>query len=39
MVETDSQYEQNKAKKRLGDRASEVKWIVSDILYFQPTEK
>ena len=29
----------NRAKKRLGDRATEVKWIVSDILDFQPTEK
>ena len=28
-----------RAKKRLGDKASMVKWIVSDITSFQPTEK
>ncbi len=28
-----------RAKKRLGDKASLVKWIVSDITSFQPTEK
>ena len=27
-----------KAKKRLGKKANEVKWIVSDIISFQPTE-
>jgi hypothetical protein len=39
MVDTGTQCEQNKVKKRLGNRATEVKWIVSDILGFQPTEK
>lgn len=29
----------NKAKYRLGDKAKRVKWIVSDITEFQPTEK
>ena len=28
-----------RAKKRLGTKANKVKWIVSDILEFQPTEK
>ena len=28
-----------KAKKRLGDRASKVKWIVTDATTFEPTEK
>ena len=27
-----------RAKKRLGDKAKEVQWIVSDIISFQPTE-
>ncbi len=29
----------DRAKKRLGDKASEVKWIVADAAYFEPTEK
>jgi len=29
----------NRAKKRLGDKAENVKWIVSDITLFNPTEK
>jgi len=28
-----------KAKNRLGDRAKSVKWIISDVTTFQPTEK
>lgn len=29
----------NRAKKRLGERAEKIKWIVADILQFKPTEK
>ncbi|MCE3260469.1 MAG: bifunctional 3-demethylubiquinone-9 3-methyltransferase/2-octaprenyl-6-hydroxy phenol methylase [Bacteroidetes bacterium] len=29
----------NKAKKRLGEKASRVKWIVADVAAFSPTEK
>lgn len=28
-----------RAKKRLGDRATKVKWIVADVVTFKPTEK
>ncbi|MET2984313.1 class I SAM-dependent methyltransferase [Aureibaculum conchae] len=29
----------NKAKKRLGEKAKAVKWIVTDIIHFKPTKK
>lgn len=29
----------NRAKERLGDKANQVKWIVSDAATFKPTEK
>ena len=29
----------NRAKKRLGNRANHVKWIVADVATFEPTEK